>query len=157
MQMNSAGELAERGDLALSELFHELRNVIAAGQLELTGELTVNGVLDRDVYHGAAVIDHDVELLFRVVKAVYAGEGIYLARGGFKDIAAGRRGYLLSRGPEQGDIADDYLAAHRETRSEARGADGVLGSPEEQHYFFSSCCGVHTFTPVTGLAGAYRP
>ena len=86
MQMNSAGKLAERGDLALSELFHELRNVIAAGQLELTGELTVNGVLDRDVYHGAAVIDHDVELLFHVFKIVHACNGVlYLAVCALKD------------------------------------------------------------------------
>ena len=114
--MHPAGELAERGDLAVSELFHELRNVISARQPELAGELAVNGVLHRDVYHGAAVIDHDVELLFRVVEAVYAGDGVDLARGGFEDIAPGRRGYLLSRGPEQGDISDDYLAADGEGR-----------------------------------------
>ena len=101
-------------------------------------------MLDGDVNDRAAVIDHDVELLFHVFKIVHACDGVlYLAVCALKDVASRRGEYLLAGGAQQRNIADDYLTADGQLLCEFSGAQGTLGASELAHYVLASFCRIH--------------
>lgn len=57
------GEHAQRGGVVRLHACEELLHIVAAADLQLAGELTVDRVLDDDIEHGAAVVDENIEFL----------------------------------------------------------------------------------------------
>ena len=75
VEMNAACEGGEgRGGLGL-ELFAELHNVVARAELKPAGYLSINRVLNDNVQHGAAVIDHNIQLIEEQLHIMNAGDG----------------------------------------------------------------------------------
>ena len=72
VQMNAAGERRERTYAAAFKVQHELRHVVAAGEPERCGELTVYRVIDRHVPPRAALRDHAPNLTPRTPAPVHA-------------------------------------------------------------------------------------
>lgn len=60
---------AERGCVVRLRA-HELFDLRTGGKLKGAGELSVERVLHDHIYHGAAVIHHDVQLCFHAVRRV---------------------------------------------------------------------------------------
>ena len=149
VQMHAVGKLGQRAHLAALQLLDKFVHIVAAGKLQFACQQPIHGVLDRNGQHLAAVVDHDIELLFGVLNTVGAGDGIHAAAAIGEDIAPRRAGNFLAGGTQQRNVADDYLPAHAVGGGEAAGADGLGRDCEPAHDIFSSVNGVHLFRSLS--------
>ena len=98
VQMDPSGQVAERRGVAAKYLGNEFIDVVTGGNIELSHELPVYGVLNNDVFYQASVVDEDPEFFRHILRSVTAGDPAddSVARL-CQDIAPGRRGYICAR------------------------------------------------------------
>ena len=130
MQMDAVCQLGQGGGPLHAG--HELLHVQAAAQVQRGGQLAIDRVVHDDVHNGAAAVHHGVELVPGAGAVVAAGHLAQKARlpGVGDHIAPGGGGDGLARGPQQGHVPHDDLAADAQLLGQGGGADGLMGFVE---------------------------
>ena len=102
-------------------------NVVPAGKIQLSDELSVDRMFHDDILHGASFVHDGAELRPGGGSFVPAGDPAHKAAGGpCKTVSAGGRCDLMAGSPEQGNIAHDDLTAHGEIRRERGGTQRLV-------------------------------
>ena len=123
-------------------------DVMAAGKIQLSDELPVDGMLHDHILHGAAFVNDSAELRPGGGSFVPAGDPAHQTAGGpCETVSAGGRCDLMAGSPEQGNIAHDDLTAHGEIRRERGGAQGLVRLFQFCQNGVSSLFGVHGGPP----------
>lgn len=139
VEVDAACQQGER--LCVFSAVDEFIYIVAACELQKSGELSVERMLDDDILYGAAFINHGIELCLHFCSIMAAGDAAAELICGLlsgHQIAAGRRGDIVSGGPEQSDIAHNDLSAHREATSERSGAERPLAFCKQVQDILSS-------------------
>ena len=112
-------------------LLDELGHIIAGGQIQLSHQLAVHRVFHHHRLHSAAVVHHQVQLLLHLALAVAAGHRVGAAGGGMvQHIPPGGGGDVGPRGPQQGHVPHNDLAADLEGVGQSGGGQGAVGLGE---------------------------
>lgn len=122
----------ESGGASRCHLPHEGRDIAAALEHEVGANLAIDGMLDNDVAHGHAIIDHRVELRAHLLRRMAASDRLDDTRIFFKHpVAARRRENLCALGTQDADVSHDDLPAHAELFRELRPRPRTVRAREE--------------------------
>lgn len=127
VKVDPSGQIREGVGIGGLTALNKLLNLVAVGELQRTGQLTVNRMLHNDILHNAAVVNQNTQLCFHTGGIVAAGDLPHKSYWRMLDhIAARRGGNFLASCPQQGDVAHNDLTADGKTAGQSGGADGLL-------------------------------
>ena len=130
------------------QCLQELLHILAGADIHFRGDAPINAVADADIFHPAAVVHDQVQLLPGLLRGV-ADLKLPQAAGFLllQDIAAVGGDDIGPGCPDHGKVLHDHLAADPKPRGQVLGGNGGIGLVKQGQDFFPALCGRHTGAP----------
>ena len=138
----------KHGGSAACQCLQELLHILAGADIHFCGDAPINAVADADIFHPAAVVHDQVQLLPGLLRGV-ADLKLPQAAGFLllQDIAAVGGDDIGPGCPDHGKVLHNYLAADPKPRGQVLGGNGGIGLVKQGQDFFPALCGRHTGAP----------
>ena len=138
----------KHGGRAACQCLQELLHILAGADIHFRGDAPINAVADADIFHPAAVVHNQVQLLPSLLRGM-ADLKLPQAAGFLllQDIATVGGDDIGPGCPDHGKVLHDHLAADPKPRGQVFVGNGGIGLVKQGQDFFPALCGRHTGAP----------